>query len=131
MEFLFELLFELFGEVLLQIAVEVLAEAGLHLVRRPGSAPATQGHWKRALGYALFGLLAGGLSLTVFPNSFMHSRLGRAAGLVLVPVASGLAMAIVGALRQRRGQQLLGLDHFAYGYVFALAMAAVRYYWAA
>lgn len=48
--------------------------------------------------------------------------------LLLAPVAMGLTMAIVGAWRQKRGQQTLGIDHFACGYVFALSMSPVRYF---
>jgi hypothetical protein len=36
-------------------------------------------------------------------------------------------MALLGAWRARRGQDLIRLDRFAYGYLFALAMAAMRF----
>ena len=126
MEFIVELILELFGEVLLQIVFEALAEAGLHVVRRsdrPPAHPALLG-----LGYALLGLIAGAVSLWVLPHSLMHTRFGRIACLLLAPVASGLAMGLLGAWRQRRGQAVVGLDRFAYGYVFALGMALVRFY---
>jgi hypothetical protein len=37
-------------------------------------------------------------------------------------------MCLVGAWRLRREQELVRLDRFAYGYLFALAMALVRFY---
>ena len=40
---------------------------------------------------------------------------------------SGLSMAAIGAWRARRGQNLLRMDRFAYGFFFALTMALVRY----
>jgi len=40
-------------------------------------------------------------------------------------------MAILGAWRARRGQQVLRIDRFAYGYLFALSIALVRFYFAA
>jgi nitroreductase len=126
--FLIELLVEVFGELLLQLLFEGLAEIGLHVFRKPDGGQADRGAWLRALGYGLLGLLAGGLSLWLRPQSFIHSSLGRLGNLLLVPVAMGLAMAIVGAWRKRRGQQILGIDHFAYGYVFALGMSLVRYF---
>ena len=53
------------------------------------------------------------------------------AGLAVTPVLAGLAMGVLGAWRQRRGQELLRLDRFAYGYLFALALALVRFVLAA
>lgn len=125
--FLIELLVEVFGELLLQLLFEGLAEVGLHLFRKPGGG-ADFSAWMRALGYVVLGLLAGGLSLWLRPQSFIHSSAGRLGNLLLAPVAMGLTMAIVGAWRNKRGQQTLGIDHFAYGYVFALSMSLVRFF---
>ena len=131
MEFFFELLFELFGEILLQVVLEALAEASLRLVgKRRRVGPTSFGPALRFIGYAIFGLLAGGVSLLILPNSLMHTQAGRVASLLLSPVAAGLSMGIVGAWRQKRGQQVIGLDRFAPGYVFALALAVVRFNWA-
>lgn len=125
--FLIELLVEIFGELLLQLLFEGLAEIGLHLFRKPNG-DADPGAWLRAAGHVLLGLLAGGLSLWLHPQSFIHSTLGRLANLLLAPVAMGLTMSIVGAWRKKHGQQTLGIDHFAYGYAFALAMSLVRFF---
>jgi hypothetical protein len=43
------------------------------------------------------------------------------------PGRAGLAMMARGAWRRRRDQELIRLDKFAYGYLFALAMALVRF----
>jgi hypothetical protein len=40
-------------------------------------------------------------------------------------------MAALGWLRLRQGRDLVRLDRFSYGFVFALSMAFVRYVWAA
>lgn len=125
--FLIELLVEVFGELLLQLLFEGLAEVGLHLFRQPDGG-ANPSAWLRAAGYALLGASAGGLSLWLHPQSFIHSSVGRLGNLLLAPVAMGLAMSIIGAWRRQRGQQTLGIDHFAYGYVFALAMSLVRFF---
>jgi hypothetical protein len=129
MEFIIEVLLELFGELLLQVVMQALAEAGLHAVRRPGERPPPS-PWLLVLGYGLLGLVVGGLSLLLFPHSLLHSRPARLVGLGLTPVASGLAMALLGAWRLRRGQPQLAMDRFAYGYLFALVVALVRFSWA-
>lgn len=120
-----EILFEFLGEILLQLVLEILGEVGLRSLAAP---------FRRepqplfaAIGYALFGAGAGGISLWLFPTLFIPSAAGRIAGLVLTPVVSGLVMAALGAWRRNRGQQLVRLDRFAYGYLFALALALVRW----
>ena len=131
MEFIFELLFEIFGEILIQIVFQALAEVGLHFFRRPDAAPKPKSPWMLGIGYAVLGVIVGGISLWLHPASLIHSSLGRVANLVLGPIAAGLAMALIGAWRQRQGQQLLGLDRFSYGFIFALAAGLVRFYGAA
>jgi cytochrome bd-type quinol oxidase subunit 2 len=129
-EFIVELIFEFFGDLLLQIVFETLAEAGLHLVRKSDAERAPAAAWKLVVGYTLLGAVVGAISLWVFPHAMAHSHFARVTNLLLAPIASGLAMALVGAWRQRRGQQVLGIDRFAYGYMFALSMAVVRFIWA-
>ncbi len=51
----------------------------------------------------------------------------RFANLVLTPFAVGGVMAAMGAWRSRRGDSLFRLDRFWYGFLFALALAAVRF----
>ena len=124
MEFIFELLFEIFGELLLQIAFELLAEFGWRRLQQPfkkAPNPLLAG-----VGYALFGAVAGGLSLWWFPNLFIGSPVGRIANVIVTPILSGAAMAALGAWRRRRDQPTVLLDRFAYAFIFAMAMALVR-----
>ena len=124
MEFLVAILFEFFGELLLQIVAEVLFEIGLRglaapFKRKPNPYLATT-------GYVLFGAAAGGLSLWAFPSLLIGSHAGRIANAVVTPFIAGACMMAVGAWRRRRDQELILLDRFAYGYLFALVMALVR-----
>lgn len=117
MEFIFELI--------LQVVFEAVAELGVRAVgapfqRRPNP-------WLAAVGYALLGAVAGGLSWLIFPGLFIAPGSARIANLVLTPIAAGAAMAWLGRWRSRRGQEVIHLDRFAYGYLFALAMAFTRY----
>jgi hypothetical protein len=126
MEFILELLFEIFGEFILQFVFEALSEVGLHRFckqseRKPSSP------WLAVAGYAILGALCGALSLWLFSSFFVKSHVGRVVSLVMTPLLAGAAMALMGAWRRKRGEELMRLDKFAYGYVFALAMAAVRF----
>ena len=133
MEILFELLLpvlEFLAEIFLQVAFEWLAEFGFRTLRAPFKSARETSPELAAVGYAIFGMVAGALSLLVFPSSFVHSPAARMANLVVTPVITGAFMAVLGAWRRRRGQDLIRLDRFAYGLLFAFAMAAVRFFFA-
>jgi len=104
------------GELLLQLAFEVLLELGLHAAQEPFRLPKPN-PWIAAFGYLIFGAIAGALSLLVFPSHFIF----------VTPMVAGGTMTIFGAWRRNRGEELLRIDRFTYGFVFALAMALVRY----
>ena len=130
MEVVIELLLEFFGETVLQVVFEALASAGIHLWRNHDGEPSERRPITRMFGYTLFGLVVGGLSLLMAPESFARTQSARLFALFVAPIAAGAAMALVGAWRRRHGQVVIGLDRFLYGYCFAFAMAAVRYLWA-
>jgi len=120
MEFLLELLLEGF----LQVAFELLFELGIRARQKLVAPPASP--WLAAIGYALLGAAAGGISLLPFPSLLLETPAARLAHLILVPIAAGAAMAAIGSWRRRKGQRLIRLDRFIYGYLFALSMAVVR-----
>jgi hypothetical protein len=79
------------------------------------------------IGYTLLGLISGGLSLLFFPHSFIRSQSFHGISLVIMPVLGGAVMSGIGFLRRRRGEELIRLDSFAYGAIFAFAMALTRF----
>lgn len=123
-----EFVFEIVGEFLLQVLVEALAELGLHSLgepfrRRPNP-------WLAGLGYAIFGAIAGGITLWLLPDHMVRNEVLRKINLLATPLAAGGMMCLIGAWRARRGDDVLRIDRFAYGYVFALSMALVRFVFA-
>lgn len=145
-EAILQVLFELFGEVLLQLFLELLAEMGLqafhgHRAKRRDArrsalnepvfgAGAAPHPLAAALGYALLGAGAGLLSLFVMPQLMIQGHLARLANLLFTPILAGLMMALIGVWRARRGDNVLRLDKFLYGFLFAFALAAVRFQFA-
>lgn len=123
-----EAIFEILGEFLLQVVGEALIELGFHSLAEPFQKPPNP--WLAAIGYALFGAILGGLSLLAFPNNLVPEP-WRLMNLVATPFAVGGLMVAMGAWRARRGQPVLRIDRFAYGYLFALALALVRFFFAA
>ena len=124
MEEILVIVLQLAGEALLQIFGELLFELGWRSVTAPFQ---KEPHPVLAsFGYPLLGAAVGALSLWPFPALFVHSHAGRIANALVTPVLAGASMAAIGAWRRRRGQRVLLIDRFAYGYLFALAMALVR-----
>jgi hypothetical protein len=119
-----EVLLEFLGELLLQLVLEMLLEFGFHAVSEPFRKPPNP--WLAALGYVLLGAACGGLSLAVFP-AYLTSPSWRIPNLILTPIAAGLLMTALGAWRARRGDPVLRIDRFLFGYLFALSLALVRF----
>ena len=84
-----------------------------------------------ACGYVALGWLIGMLSLWLVPHGFIKLYWLRVAGLLLVPIASGLVMAWVGSWRKRHDRDVSRIETFAYGFCFAFTMALVRFIWGA
>ena len=128
MEILFEFLFSFIGEFVLQVLGQLFIEVGLHSLAEPFRKQPKP--WLAAVGYLIFGAVVGGLSLLVFPDYLVASKSLRVANAALSPIAAGLSMAAMGAWRARRGQAVLRIDKFSYGYLFALSMGLVRFWFA-
>jgi hypothetical protein len=128
MEILFEFLFSFLGEFVLQFLGEVLLEVGLRSLTEPFRRQPRP--WMAALGYAMFGAAIGGLSLLVFPHYLVTIKGLRVVNAALSPIAAGLGMAALGKWRAKRGQDVLRIDKFSYGYLFALAFGLVRFWFA-
>lgn len=122
-----EFLFEVVGEFLLQAVIEILVELGAHSLAQPFRKRPSP--WLAAFGYTVFGAVAGGLSLLVFPQHLTPED-WRIAHLLATPFAVGVAMMMLGRWRARRGDTVLRIDRFACGYLFALSLALVRFVFA-
>jgi hypothetical protein len=121
-------LVEILFEIAAQAAVELLAEIGLRSLAEPFKPRSEIDPVLSAIGYCLYGALAGGISL-LLPRIFTAPGWVRIVNLVLTPLACGYLMAYIGKVRERRGDRPLRMDTFLYGYLFALAMAIVRLIW--
>ncbi|WP_415840409.1 hypothetical protein [Roseateles saccharophilus] len=103
----------------------MLVELGLHALAAPFRRQPNV--WFAVLGYLVLGALFGALSLWLLPHHLTRDGWPRLVNLVFTPVAAGLAMTLLGHWRARRGDPVLRIDRFACGYLFALAMAVVRF----
>ena len=122
MEVLIQILFELF--------VQLLFELGFHSLGEPFRWDRPRNRYLAFLGYALFGGIAGGISLLIVPDHMINRPQLRVLNLVVTPIVLGLFFSYWGKLLESRGRETILLDKFAYGFAFALAMAIVRFLYA-
>ena len=124
MEIILEFLFEL----LIQIVGQILIEFGLHAMAEPFRKAPNAGI--AVAGCVLGGALFGALSLAAFPSHALKLGALRWVNLALSPVLAGLGMSAIGVWRERRGQLVFRIDTFMYGYLFAIIVAGIRFIWA-
>ena len=127
MEILLEFVLQILGELLFQLGFEMLAELGFRGLQEPFRRPKPLHPILAGICYLIFGAVAGLLSLLLLPHLMIDSAVGRVANLVVTPVSAGLFMSLVGVWLRRRGEDVVRLDRFAYGFLFAMAMALVRF----
>jgi hypothetical protein len=135
MEIIFEVLLQIILEFILGIGAELLAELGLHGVAHVFRGRKTRNPALAFIGYALLGVMVGGVSLLVFPRALVrgasfHGTSFHGIGLLISPLLAGFVMSAIGSLRRRRGMSLIRLDSFAYGFIFAFGMALIRFLFA-
>jgi len=121
--FILELLFEVFLE-LVAAAIDDLVNRGA------GEAlkfPDIKNPTLAAIGYLVLGAFSGGISLVLFPHPFFPRRRYHGISMVISPWLTGGFMAMIGRYFRSRDRETTRIETFAYGFVFAFGMAAVRF----
>ena len=121
-----EFLLELFLEFLLQIIGEVFIDVILHAASRFTWVRRTLNALLTAIMYFGLGLFIGWFSIWIFPKAFIRSSTLHGISLLITPVLAGFTMSAIGWIRVRRGNLLIRLESFSYGFIFAFAMALIR-----
>jgi hypothetical protein len=127
-EFIFEIIFQFLGEMLLQLTFECLAELGMHSLGDTFRKP--RNPLLSTIGFILWGAISGGISLLILPHSAIANPNYRVANLILTPTIAGLIMMLIGRKRSKKGATIVALDRFGYAFLFAFSMAVVRFIWA-
>ena len=127
MEFIAEFILSVILEFLIPVLGELALELGVRSLGEPFIQREARNPVIAGIGYCLFGLILGGVSLLFFPRSIVRSETLHGINLLITPVLAGLAMSALGRLRKRQGKTLLRLDSFVYGFLFAFMMALVRF----
>jgi hypothetical protein len=123
MEIILEILFQVFGEFILQAIFELLWR-GLALPFRRSSFA----HPALVLFlYVLIGSVSGFVSVFLLPDALIAAPAIRIVNLILTPVALGFAFELLGRRRDKAGKERFALDRFSYGFTFAFVFGIVRY----
>ena len=125
LEFLFELLFEFFGEFILQLVFELFGgafKAGWYkLTGRDKPTTVMQ-----ETGWAVItGCVAGAVTLWLFPVLAIRVYWLQILNLLVAPVAAGLLVERLRAYRESRSS--FSLPVFAYAALFGVAFASTRW----
>ena len=123
-----EIILELLLEGVLYISGDLLVELGFRSLGETITSRDERNPILAGIGYALLGLIAGGLSLLIFPEAIARSERFHGINVLVAPALAGLGMAGLGWLLERSGRRRLRIDSFVYGFIFALPMSLVRFY---
>ncbi|NDB75130.1 MAG: hypothetical protein EB141_05715, partial [Verrucomicrobia bacterium] len=119
MEFIFEILFNIFGELLIQCFGELLVNYGL---RSAVDGETARRHpFLSFFGNVLLGAIAGGISLLIFKEHFLKAAWLRIAMLFVIPPLAGMMMSAFGKWQEKHGGERASLERFWHGLAFALA----------
>ncbi len=116
------------GEILLQLAFEVLIELGVESLKHSARESKEADPILAGVGYVLLGGLVGAISAHVLPSRITRGVPLRLVGLALYPVISGVVMHRFGERRRRRGIKTTRLTTFFGGACFAFGMSLARFF---
>jgi hypothetical protein len=118
---------DIFAEALLEIGsgflVSLLERAGRKLL----STPARRDRFFSAFLFVVFGASAGFVSVALFPHPLVHPSRFHGISLLISPIITGLVMFGTGRIELKLGRKPTQIETFWIGFVFAFALAIVRF----
>lgn len=129
-----DLLLELLGlivefilEAILEYVVAALADLLLRVLGAVFEVSKPQNPALAYLGYCLFGLILGSISLALFPHPLVHPSRVHGISLLVSPAFVGLLMAATGTILRRHQKTVTQLESFSCGFSFAFGLALMRF----
>jgi hypothetical protein len=120
-ELFLEIVIELFGEVVVR-AISAAFPSSRNYFEKLGEFVAS------LLMGTFIGVIAGIISVFVFPTIFIKSEAVQISNLIISPFLIGFAVMGLAQMRKRRGKAPLRVDTFWNGFFFALGMSLLRYF---
>lgn len=131
LEFLFELVFEFVGELVLQLGAEWIG-AGVRAGWRKLTGRGRDTTAAQEVAWSLLtGVIAGAITLALFPHLMIPQRWLQGLNLLLAPLAAGFLVERARAWREGRGLgSAVRWPVFGYAALFGLAFAVTRWLFA-
>jgi len=126
-EILIELVLQLLFEIAGQVVLEILVSAGWDSLRHSTRPERTANPALASVGHFLVGLCAGVVSVLIAGRRLTPRSPIPGVSLFLAPLAAGLVMDRLGALWEARGADRPALFSFRAGAICAFGMALVRF----
>ncbi len=115
-------------DALLQLIFESLFALAVHGARALGISPRAVNRTLSTLIYVGTGLMAGWISVLVFPHPLIRpSARFHGISLLISPLLAASGMSLVGSVLRRKHRRTTQIETFGYAFAFALAMAIVRF----
>jgi len=127
MEIFFEFVFSIFGEIVLQLLAEICVELGLNGLAETLRPKSERSALLAFIGYGILGGIVGAISLLIFPELLLENKLHAVGNIIVTPILAGLMMSLIGRAKTKRGKDIIRMDTFFFGFIFAITMALTRY----
>jgi len=127
MDDLLAAILSLLAEALLEFAGELFVSLIARAIGKIIEGALELGAVATTVAVAVLGMGSGQLSLLIFPHPLVHPSRMHGISLLISPLITGLVMSQIGRLLRNRGKETVAIESFAYGFTFALAMAAIRF----
>jgi hypothetical protein len=128
MDFLLELLIELFGGLVMEGLAELISRFGVAVLRPQAKSEAV--HLPRAVVCELAGVAAGLISLLFARHHIITSPALRLLNLAITPLIMAYALVAWGKFLQRRDRDRTPLNRFVCAYGFAVCYMLIRFFFA-
>jgi len=124
-EVLFEAIPEIAGEALVSLLIRAISKLFKTVSEFNPEAEINPVATAFALG--MLGALVGFLSVAAYPHPLVHPSRLHGVSVIASPLITGFVMSKLGRILRNHGRRVMPIESFGYGFVFAFAMALVRF----
>ncbi|WP_223923073.1 hypothetical protein [Geobacter sp. AOG2] len=122
-----EILIEIIGQAILYGTAEVCtAKIAKSISRSRAPEKSKVSPISAAVIYAVVGYFAGLSSLLIFPKYLITDPNMRSMSIIVLPVLLGFLMSVIGRYLKKRCRDVVRLESFPYGFLFAFTFGIAR-----
>jgi hypothetical protein len=115
-------------EAIFEIAFEGLASLLIRAIAKLFKTVSDVNPVATTFALGMLGALVGSFSVLAHPHPLVHPSRFHGVSVIASPLITGLVMSQLGRLLRNHGKRVMSIESFGYGFVFAFAMALVRFF---